>query len=112
MSSIPGRECSPVSEHDASDHGVAQIAGTALFLARCHQISCLLRSGSVKRSDTMADGLQKSFKCMDQGRTTFSCGQDLQPESDFEQGDGCCPDRGSRLTVEPRHNFRFGYLAH
>jgi len=81
---VAGRESGMMGQHNTSDHRVAQAALPAFPLPRRHQISCLLRGSSIKRSNSALDFAEGSFERLHQQRSSLSGEHDLQAESDLK----------------------------
>ena len=77
---------------DAGDHRIPQVARTSRSLPGCHQISGLLGGSNIERYDSLADLVENTFECLNHRRSPFSDRHDLQPEADFKDGNGSCPD--------------------
>jgi hypothetical protein len=81
-----------LSEDNASDHGIPQIARAALLMSGCHQVTCLFRRSDVESYNSMADLVENFLERLNQSRPPFATGHDLQSESDFKERDRSCPN--------------------
>jgi hypothetical protein len=51
--------------HDACDHGIAQVTGTALLVTECHEIAGMLSSGNIEGNNPVVDPVEKFMEGLD-----------------------------------------------
>jgi hypothetical protein len=84
---VPRRQCGVARENDASDHGVAHVAGAALHFSRGPQGACVLCGLGVEGSDAMMNTAQQFLKVVPKSGSPSPAWHDLEPETNFKNSD-------------------------
>src|ERR1035438_2091895 len=90
------------SQDDTGNHRVPQFTQVSFFMPQRHQITSLLRCDRIKRSDPPLDFVEEGLvEPLNQCRASPPNGQNLQSEANLEDRNGCRPDGGARLFIQP-----------
>ena len=93
MTDIAGSQRGMAGEHDASDHGIAQVTWPAFSVPKCYEVGRLICGGSIECRDSLPHPFERSFKCLHEEQPALPLRHDLQFEANLQNRHGGCPDR-------------------
>jgi len=87
MGSVARGQRGVMSENDAGDHGIAQLAWAALLPPLCRQFCRALRSIMIERDDSVVQFLKQVCQSSKERRSPLTGGHDLQSEVHLKDSD-------------------------